>query len=894
MFEMTDERWRSFSEHLDAALELTDSECGAWLAEMETRDPDMAALIARALSVRERKDHAAFLQGDLGFATTAMATASMVGRAVGPYVIDAQIGEGGMGAVWRAHRADGRFEGNVAIKFVHAHFVGGAGEQRFRVEGELLARLAHPNIARLLDAGVVEGMQPYLVIEYVEGDPIDVYCNQQQLPLEARIKLFRDVLAAVGHAHSHLVVHRDIKPANILVTRQGIVKLLDFGIGKLLGADSAAAQLTRSSAIALTPQYAAPEQVLGQEITTATDIYALGLVLYVLLTGTHPVRSDTRSSAELLQAVVTEDPPRASLTSAVAAVSRHSLEGDLDNILAKALKKSPAERYQSVDAFSDDLQRFLTHEPVNARPDSLTYRAKKFVRRRRGSVVAAALTLCALLLTAAVALWQAHIADRERDAALLAARRADSTGDFMATLLSDIGRATTPEVQREHLDRARTLLKLERYEDPMVRADILGYLAARYEEFGYTATAIELLQEAKSALGGTERVAVAQIGCELANMYDGLNKEDEADLEVRAAMSVLDSPGNGVRAQVRADCREVESYVATAHLENRRAIAAARKSVSELEAAGLHNGAEHVTALNALARAEGFAGHNASAVNIMRQVRSGESDGGRPQTIGAWIHEFNLTRYLLAGGRVLEAEAAATALAAANSSTGNARDVTLLRARALLALERTADAARLLLAAPLDTEKEADIAPDRVPTRIALLLRLGDTAGAHREWSQQRTAMESVIAAKGESAIEALRVRALLALNDGDQAGADDALNQAVAVAVDADGQPMPGLRRIAALRAEIALKRGAIDEACDSARVVVERARAEAVNMESSASIGEGLLLLAQCEQARGLLEPMRASAQAALPHLEQNLGEQHPLAVRARGLIAAAANSK
>jgi serine/threonine protein kinase len=318
MLEMTNERWRSFSEHLDQALEFSDAERGPWLSAIEADDPEMAALLARALAVRERKDYAAFLQGDLGVATAGLASASLVGRAVGPYVVDAQIGQGGMGAVWRAHRADGRFEGKVAIKFVHAHFVGGVGEQRFRVEGELLARLDHPKIARLLDAGVLEGTQPYLVLEYVEGDPIDAYCEQQSLSLEDRIKLFRDVLAAVAHAHSHLVVHRDIKPANILVNRQGVVKLLDFGIGKLLGNDSGATPLTRSSAIALTPQYAAPEQILGQDITTATDVYALGLVLYVLLTGTHPVRPDTRSSAELLQAVVTEDPPRASVASALA------------------------------------------------------------------------------------------------------------------------------------------------------------------------------------------------------------------------------------------------------------------------------------------------------------------------------------------------------------------------------------------------------------------------------------------------------------------------------------------------------------------------------------------------------------------------------------------------
>jgi serine/threonine protein kinase len=878
---MTDERWKTLSEHLDQALDLTDAERDAWLSRIEAQDPEMAALIARALTVRERQEFGVFLQGDLAVAARAKEGASMIGRAVGAYIIDAEIGQGGMGTVWRARRADGRFDGTVAIKFVNARFVGGAGELRFLKEGELLARLDHPNIARLLDAGVVDGMQPYLVLEYVEGDSIDDYCRRDALSLQARIELFRGVLSAVAHAHSHLVVHRDIKPANILVTRQGAVKLLDFGIAKLLRDESSTAPLTRTSATAMTPQYAAPEQILGQDITTATDIYGLGLVLYVLLTGSHPVKSGTGSTAELLHAVVTVDPPRASLVSAIAGVPRRSLEGDLDNILGKALKKTPGERYLSVGAFSDDLQRFLTHEPVQARPDSLTYRTRKFVRRHRGSVLSAILTLLALLLTSGFALWQAHVAARERDVALLAAKRADSVGDFMSTLLSDIGKASTRAAQREHLERARALLKLQRYEDPMVRANLLHYLAARYGEFGYPTDAIDVLQEAKTALGNAkERIAMAQVGCGLANMYDDLGREEDAEREIRASMSQLESLGSAVRPQVLADCREVESYVETARRENRHAILAAQKSVDELEANGLRSGLEHVTALNALARAQAYAGHNAVAVMVMRQIRAGDAKQGALQTIGAWIHEFNLARYLLAGGRVLEAEAMTAELITANPGSADARDVTLLRAKILLALDRSAEAARLL-----------DAAPERIPTRVELLLRLGDARGAHNEWSQAQPAVDKLMAGKGEGAIEALRVKALLALDDEDQAAADAALERAAALARDADGDPTPGLRQISMSRAQAALRRGAVDAACENARTAVERAQAEAADTVSSAWIGEALLLRARCEQARGLLEAMRSSARAARPHLEQNLGERHPLAIRARELAGAAA---
>lgn len=886
MPQLTDEQWRSLSEYLDVALELTETERERWLAELQVLNPEMAAHVARALSVREQQAFAQFLHEDMAVRAEALASASLAGRAVGPYVIDAQIGQGGMGTVWRAHRADGRFEGTVAIKFVQILLSGGAGEQRFRVEGELLARLDHPNIARLIDAGVLEGIQPYLVLEYVQGIPIDEFCQKQRLRLEARIELFRAVLEAVSHAHSHLVVHRDIKPANILVTGQGTVKLLDFGIAKLLSNDSNAMPLTRSSAIPLTPQYAAPEQVLGHDITTATDVYALGLVLYLLLTGTHPVRSDTRSSAELLHAVVTENPARASLATAIGGVPRQALEGDLDNILGKALKKSPGERYQSVGAFSEDLRRFLSHEPVAARPDSLTYRAKKFVRRHRGSVLGATLTLIALLLISAVALWQAHIAAHDRDVALLAARRADSVGDFMSTLLSDLGKSSSAEAQREHLDRARALLKQQHYEDPMVSATLLHYLAARYQEFGFPNPAIELLQEAKSALGAAgDPVSVGQVGCQLANLYDDLGREDDAAREIRAAMSELESLGSGVRPQVLADCREVESYVDTARRENRQAVAAAQESVAELEAAGVRSGPEHVTALNALARAQAYAGHNAIAVGVMRRLRDGNSESGTPQSIGAWIHEFNLTRYLLAGGRVIEAEKMSADLATAALASGNARDVTLLRAKLWLALDRSAEAIQLLDGSPNAT-------PERALTLIELQLRRGDTTGAHREWSRQESAISAVLAAGGDNAIDALRVKALLSLSDADPVAAGEALQRAAGLAIDADGQPGPGLRQIAVLRAEDALHRGALAEACDGARIVIERAQSEAVDVESSAWIGEGLLLRARCEQARGLLEAMRSSARAALPHLQQNLGEQHPLTVQARALLSTSAS--
>jgi eukaryotic-like serine/threonine-protein kinase len=314
-----------------------------------------------------------------------------------------------MGSVWLAQRSDGRFERQVAIKFLHFSVAAGGGLERFTREGRILGQLRHPHIAELIDAGVTPKGEPYLVLEHVEGERIDEYCESHRLGVEARIRLFVDVLSAVAHAHTNLIVHRDIKPSNVLVTADGEVKLLDFGIAKLLANDATpglATMLTMADGGALTPQFAAPEQVAGGGITTATDVYALGVLLYALLTGQHPAGPGPHSPAELVKAIVESEPPRASdaiggeqrktiaeKRGSTPEKLRRELRGDLDTIVHKALKKKPHERYTSVTALADDLRRYLKHEPISARPDSFTYRAGKFVHRNRLGVTLAGLAV---------------------------------------------------------------------------------------------------------------------------------------------------------------------------------------------------------------------------------------------------------------------------------------------------------------------------------------------------------------------------------------------------------------------------------------------------------------------------------------------------------------------
>src|ERR1041384_8143711 len=303
--------WRKLSPYLDEALEIDLQERRHWLAPLAVRAPDVAADLRVLLAERDAIEDSGFLDGVVQLGVRP-APPSLSGQILGAYRLQSLIGHGGMGSVWLAERCDGRFDGRAAGKLLNIADLGRTGEERVRREGTILARLTHPNIARLTDAGVSPDGQPYLVLEHVNGQAIDRYCDEHALGVEARLRLFLDVLEAVAHAHANLVVHRDLKPGNVLVSVDGHVKLLDFGIAKLLeGDEGVAAPLTRDAWMA-TPQYAAPEQVAGGVVTTATDVYALGVLLYVLLTGTHPAGDAVESPATLMRAIVEVDPPRPS------------------------------------------------------------------------------------------------------------------------------------------------------------------------------------------------------------------------------------------------------------------------------------------------------------------------------------------------------------------------------------------------------------------------------------------------------------------------------------------------------------------------------------------------------------------------------------------------------
>src|ERR1700691_3166912 len=424
MSTLSPDQWQALSPYLDQALAMTDDARAAWVSSLGEQDPALAAQLGALLVEHRVLAQEGFLENGR-FALPN--STGLIDQTLGPYTLISQIGQGGMGSVWLARRSDGRFERQAAVKFVNIALAGRAIEERFKREGSILGRLTHPHIAELLDAGISSDGQPYLILEYVDGEAIDQYCDEHKLDVEARIRLFLDVLAAVAHAHANLIVHRDIKPSNVLVTASGEVKLLDFGIAKLLegeGQTGASTLLTHEGGSALTPEYAAPEQLTGRPVTTATDVYALGVLLYVLLSGRHPAGPGPHSPARLVKAITETEPLRPSDTMLSANAEsvaekrattpdklRRMLRGDLDTILVKALKKNPQERYASVTAFADDLRRYLKHETISVRPDTFAYRTTKFLRRNRTPV---ALSTIAVVLVIGSLSTGLLVANRER------------------------------------------------------------------------------------------------------------------------------------------------------------------------------------------------------------------------------------------------------------------------------------------------------------------------------------------------------------------------------------------------------------------------------------------------------------------------------------------------
>jgi serine/threonine protein kinase len=521
---------------LDTALELPAEAREPWLERLAEPFSALRPRLRELLSQQASAETDDFLDTLPKFTVAsgetdqaAHAASVREGQIVGVYRLVREIGHGGMSTVWLATRTDGLIKRPVALKLPHQHLhLHAQFADRFARERDILAALTHPNIARLYDAGISPEGQPYLAVEYVEGLSLIDYCDSHRLTIGDRVAVFLQVLAAVQYAHAHLVIHRDLKPSNILVMATGHVQLLDFGIAKLLtDGEAKETALTQIGGRALTPDYASPEQIVGQPLSIASDVYSLGVVLFELLSGSRPYQLKRNSRGALEQAILEADPrnPSESLAvshAAACAVSDRSLartlKGDLDTIVLKALQKDPHARYSTADAFAGDIHRYQRGEPLLAKPGGLWYRGGKFLRRYRVMTAAGAAIFVALAAGLGIALWQAQVADEQRviadqeashakaeaAKATTEAKKAAAIKDFLLGIFgandpkSPVARKPSDLTAREILDEGQRRIAGSLYEQPEIKHEILLALGGLYDEIGLPDKAISLCRDAAS------------------------------------------------------------------------------------------------------------------------------------------------------------------------------------------------------------------------------------------------------------------------------------------------------------------------------------------------------------------------------------------------------------
>ncbi len=891
--------WQAVSPHLDELLDVPEQERSAWLESLRGRNPALAAQLEALLNEHEAVVQESFL--DLGPAVPAFP--AMAGRAVGAYKLIEPIGEGGMGSVWLAERSDGRFERRVAIKFLSIALAQ-RGQERFKREGEILGRLSHPHIAELIDAGVADSGQPFLVLEHVDGQPIDIYCDERGLAVEARIRLVLDVLSAVQFAHANLIVHRDLKPSNVLVRDDGQVKLLDFGIAKLLEEEGTlATALTREGASPLTLEYAAPEQMTGGLVSTATDVYALGVLLYLLLTGTHPAGPGPHSSADLVKAIVETEAPRLpdAVTSTPDAQRKASvaarrattpeklgrqLAGDLSTIIAKALKKNPQERYGSVGALADDLNRYLRHEPISARPDSLAYRTAKFVRRNRMAVALASLALMASAAGVFGTLMQARTANAQRDFALRQLARAEAVNDLNSFVLSDAAPSGKPFTVNELLSRAEHIVGRQHGANDPSHVGLLISIGRQYWSQDQDAKARRVLEEAyRLSRGSTDRSTRAQASCALASALARASDPQRPEALIQEGLSEL--PNQPELAVDRIFCLLRGSEVAREHGASGEAVERDQAALRLLQESPFRSELEELRIWMDLAESYRTAGRHREASAMFEQASARLTALGRDdtQTAGTLFNNWALS--LVLSGRALESESLFRR-AIEISRDGQAESAVspmLLNnyAYSLRELGHMDEAAKY---AELANAKGRRAGDQLVINQSLLLLstiyrQQGNLDGATRVIGEAAERIRANLPPGHISYATVSSERALIAQARGDLDSGLKFINEAIALTENSmrtGGQGSDNLPVLLIRRSEIYLPMGRVQEAADDALQALTTLKQIVGPDVPSFRLGHAYLTLGRILQAQGKREEARAAFRSAVQHLEKSVGSDHP----------------
>jgi serine/threonine-protein kinase len=886
-------RWQRVSCLLDELLQFDEVRRSERLAQLRREDATLAADLGAVLAQRSAVDRDHFLQGS---ALERFAPPSLEGNVVGSYTLDRQLGHGGMGTVWLAHRSDGRYEARVAIKFLNLARFASGGVERFQCEANALGRLTHPNVARLLDAGITASGQPYLVLDYVEGTAISTWCEMHALDVRARVRLFLEVLAAVAHAHSKLIVHRDLKPSNILVTADGHVKLLDFGIAKLLDSEHwppSIDPVTQLAGHPFTPDYAAPEQIEEGEITTSTDVYALGVLLYVLLTGRHPTASHGDTPVDRLRSIVETQPPRPSERVARSVAPRsesrtsrsvRALRGDLDTIVLTALKKSPAERYASVEMFHDDLRRYLNHEPIRARADSISYRTTKFVARNRLTVFAAAMVLITTIVSTGVSLWQAREVTRQRDHALELSARNRAVVDFVAGMLTEAAPADEPIRVGDLLERSQSILMSDRM-DPDHQAAILGLLSQYFTTSGNPARTEKLLSRAvELTRNSSDNALRAVLLCNRASAAMGLGRPGDARAGIEQGLAL--AHGDPLAT---ARCLQSRAHFALDTNDPATALESTRQARALLHESALARPDWEADLLADTAQAEYLSGHTAAADRYYAESLATLEGIGRGESASAlavltgWGNASGITGDYR---RALELYDEALRMASRRAIGGQAPPYLLQnRALVLTALGRYAEALPaydLAIEAANRTGNKL-VRMRSIVSRASTYVFMGDVARAERELARVSSEVGRAMPRDSMPAIAILQIQARIAAARGRVAEALAGYSATIDF-YDSRHIAVGQLTRSLTLRADAYLQQGSEREALADAQRAVRIARVIQGDKRYSAFTGLALLALARVEQARGEPAASRAAAQEAVPHLSAILGDQHAETIQAR----------
>jgi tetratricopeptide (TPR) repeat protein len=871
--------WRQVSPYLGEALELDPSAREAWLADMEKAQPEIGRELREWLKL-----HAAVLGSGFLERSVLASDDSLVGKNIGAYTIERLLGRGGMGSVWLGRRSDDKFEGHAAVKLLERRGLGQLAVAQIRHEANLLARLSHAHIARLFDAGVRENGQPYLVLEYIQGEPIDRYCETHALPLTKRLLLFLDVLDAVAYAQGQLIVHGDLKPSNVLVTQDGNVKLVDFGVATLrTDAYATPLEVPQAGIKALTPGYAPPEQVRGEPLSAAADVYALGVLVHVLVTGHHPFDARASTHTQLVRAALTEDPPTAS-TQIADAMEQRRARGDLDAVILRALNRDSAQRYPTAAELAAEIRRFLGDFPVRARRATRAYAARKFAQRHWGGVLTAVLTLFVLIGAVAVNTLQIIETRNERDFARGQLARAESLNELMSYVLSDAAPAGKPFTANELLARAAHVLERQRINDAD-RASLLTSIGRQYDTQDEDHAAFKYLGDAYQISRGVEDPSVrARAACAFASAL--AKNDNSARSEALLAEGLKELPANAEFALDRSFCWMNGNRVAMDHGDTQLSIERSRTAMRELTEVPFEHELADLRAGADMAEAYRNAGRYREAVETFEQLWPRLVAQGRDDTAtaGTWLNNWGMAVAQM--GRPLEAEKLlrkSMEIQRADASDAALSPMLMTNyAQQLLDLGRVAEAQNYAQRALESARRAGDeVVVNQTLLRLARIYRAQHEPARSLEMLDEVEPRLRGALPPGHFAFTALVSERSQTLElEGDTARALDLANLAIGTCEEisrqgnACAQYLPGMLRH---RVSIETSLGRFVPAERDARQALQLLLQQTRPGEFSQAIGQAYLTLARCLRAQGRDAEGRAMAQLAADQLEKTIGVDH-----------------